>query len=669
MNKLYRLTALVLLSLILCGAAYSQSPLKTGTALDFYKKGQSFQQEEDWAGAVEQYQEALRLNPTYTDVWVSLSECAYSMSEYALALTYIDTALKYLKDSSTLQNLKGFSLIGLGRLEEAKSIFLSVLASFPNDVDARFGLAELDLFNGRISGAEKYYKDALSRQVQNKKALLSLALISYELGNKTASKDYLSQALLYHNGESEVHYFASYVAVMDGNLSEAENHCRNAVLLSPKNDKFLELLSLILYNRSKYNEAMEICDKRIALNRNTSLAWYVKAKIFEKQGKPEDALRSYETGLEIQSADEVMRTSMENLITSALNIEDTRRSTWAQPHIKKAKEAMASFLSDRASYEYKRALRLNPLDASSRLLYADLLLQEKKMEAYVSQLTFIKSQGNTIQKVEDTIESYSSLLKNTLPSVWGIDPFYLDKTRYSLGLYYTSAQVQLLHPDSVQVTAQLLKETFESQGFLRTSVISSPVAGYAEAFRFARTASLDFFALVDFDETQRDVAISLQLYSAKTGSSVGTVSVYRTGNGRYSLAVQKVVSSVTALFPVKGTILERSGSKVLVDIGKNDGVVQDAVYTIIKSGELVFEPSSIALTFNPSAVLGTLTITTVGEDISEGKVKQQGFYDRINEGDELIPAVTAEEKKDAEPQSTPEQIQTPLLIEMLQLIR
>ena len=103
---------------------------------------------------------------------------------------------------------------------------------------------------------------------------------------------------------------------------------------------------------------------------------------------------------------------------------------------------------------------------------------------------------------------------------------------------------------------------------------SEPVTGYAEAFRQSRTASLDYFALIDFEETERDVLLTLTLYSAKTGSEVQTFSVYRTGNLRYSLAVQKIVESVTKAFPQRGKILARSASTVLIDLGKMTALQQ-----------------------------------------------------------------------------------------------
>lgn len=73
------------------------------------------------------------------------------------------------------------------------------------------------------------------------------------------------------------------------------------------------------------------------------------------------------------------------------------------------------------------------------------------------------------------------------------------------------------------------------------------------------------------------------------------------------------------------------------------------------------------MTYSPSSVLGTVTITEAGEDISQGMVKQLGFYDRINIGDELVSAVDKESETEV-PVSEPS-VRTPALIELLKLIR
>ena len=120
-----------------------------------FERARMLQDRQDWYGASESYQEALQYNPDYGEAWLGLAQCTYETGEYSLTITYLEKAALYAKDRTAILNLKGFALIGLGRTDEAEAVFQEVLNLYPNDVDARFGLAELDIFYGRISGAEQ----------------------------------------------------------------------------------------------------------------------------------------------------------------------------------------------------------------------------------------------------------------------------------------------------------------------------------------------------------------------------------------------------------------------------------------------------------------------------------------------------------------------------------
>ena len=181
------------------------------SALKLFERGVQKQNAEDYYGASENFQQALQANPSYGEAWFHLAEVTYALEDFSLALTYIDEADRHAKNRTDIQNLKGLILISLGRLDEARTVFTDILKRFPNDINSRFGLAELDLFTGSFIGAKNQYEDALKRQGNNRKALLSLALISSELGNNENARNYIEQALRYHSGEREVHYLAAYL--------------------------------------------------------------------------------------------------------------------------------------------------------------------------------------------------------------------------------------------------------------------------------------------------------------------------------------------------------------------------------------------------------------------------------------------------------------------------
>ena len=172
-------------------SAYSQNV----AAPTYFDRGLEAQNAEKWYLASQHFLEAINENPAYYDAYLHLAQCSYQLGEFELCLDQLVLAEKYAKDSSDVNNLRGMTYIALGEFSEARGIFERVLKKAPNNVDAHFGLAELDLFDGRITGAEKQYSEILKRQTLNRKALLSLALVSAELKKFDKAEHYVKQAI------------------------------------------------------------------------------------------------------------------------------------------------------------------------------------------------------------------------------------------------------------------------------------------------------------------------------------------------------------------------------------------------------------------------------------------------------------------------------------------
>jgi tetratricopeptide (TPR) repeat protein len=627
----------------------SQSSV-TSQARQFYEDGQILQDKQEWYSAIEKYQEALRLNPAYGEVWYALAECAYGMGQYSLCITYTNAAENYIKNTTAIQNLRGFALIGLGELEQARVTFLQVLSFYPNDIEARFGLAELDIFDGKYTGAEKYYQDALQRQGKNRKALLSLALISNELGKKEATQRYLDQALSYHSGDPEVHYFAGYVAALQGKYDTAEKHIRTAILLKGDYVDAYSLLAGILFEKQEYQNTVDICDYIISQDRNNGNAWYLKGLSLIQLSRIEESIAALEGGLEVSPQDELMRGLLELIVCTNLEIEDKRREDWASVHIEKAKVYEQRYMSSQSLFEYQRALRIHPDNQSARLAYGQALLREGYPESYLSQLQFIISQGYNQTSVTDIVESYSRILENSLPLQWGIDPFYINKVRWSVGVYCQRSIFSLTHQMSQEITASLFADICSTSSTVKVEASNTAVSGYGDAFKKARLAKQDYFLLFSVSETDRELSISAQLYSANTGNLADTFTVYRTGNDRYFFALEKLKQDLLLKMPLRGTIIDRKASVVLLDVGRKDGITTDSKFTILKKGSISSSDTGLGIVYPTDNELGTVTMVAVGEEISQGILVQKGFYDLINVGDEIIPFVEPAETK--EPVST-----------------
>lgn len=619
------------------------------SALSIYDKALEFENQENWYGASQYYLEVVNINPAFSDAWFHLADCSYKLGEYDLAYQYLSNAEKYEKNKSEIQNLKGMILLALEKTEDARAIFTEVLKKYPNDINAHFGLAEIELYDGKFTGAETQYVEALKRQNSNRKALLSLALVCAETGRFSQAESYINQAMQFYSGEAEVHYLAAIIYLMKSDYVEAEKHVRIAVEINSDYTKAYELLSQILYFQKRYPEVIDLCDFLISLDRKNSNAWYLKGIAQQKLGNSLDAIDTWATGLNIQPQDELMRTMMELEVRKDLPLEDERRSEWAKYHLSNAQQYETRYDKTGAVYEYQRALLLDPRNPNARLSYANTLEMNGMHELYLEQLDFIKNSTDKklSRELEDTIEGYNSLLGKTLAKKWNIDPFYLDKIRWNIAVFYTETNSSFKHADADRLTAMACGDIFSGVAITSVKTQVTPVSGYGEAFSNARANKFDYFVIVSMSEGNDDLTLKSAMYNGRTGTELSNDTFYATGNNRFSTVLRRFRSSVLEKLTVRGKILERNGKVVLIDLGKSENIAKDAEFKIIKKDCVKTADSGSGLFYKDNDVVGTLVVTETGEEVSEAQITAHGFYDRINLEDELILVSMPDQNKDA----------------------
>ena len=637
----------ILFAFLLCTALpLAASPVK------LFEEGKELQYHENWYGAVELYQQALKENPAYNAVYRGLAECFYALGEYDQAIVYAEKARRYSPQDVDIENLYAFILIGIGKIEDARKIFSGVLNRYPNNLDARFGMAEIEVTGGRLTNASELYTAALRRQSENRKALLSLALLSHETGNIKAAQSYITRALQYHGDSAQVHYFAGYLAALAGNLDEAEGRIRAALTINEDYDRARALLCSLLYSSGRYGEAISIADTRITDDRKRADAWYLKALCLIKLKENKQAFEAARTGLSVDPENELMRTLLEDIAVQTFEFEDEQRKELAKAHRIKGNAFLNRNMTDQALYEYRRALKVYPYDTDSRQAYSNILMRQGFYERSIQQLEFIQSIEKSNARINDTVEAYGKMLDHSVRKRWNIDPLYLNKAHLSIGLFYQVNAANVFHPEAEKLTAALINDILSYNRRFAISAHTEAPSSYMEAFRQARTAGNDYFGIVSLRENERDIQITLDLYVGRTGSKAETVTVYRSGNDRFSNAVRRIIGMFNQLMPVIGSIAERSQSEAVIDIGSGDCDFTDYTIEIVKNGTLTIANEGIGLLYNEKDVLGTFTVGRVSEDLTEGTLTRKGYYDKMTKGDLAVLIYTDPAKKGGKTEKT-----------------
>ena len=78
----------------------------------------------------------------------------------------------------------------------------------------------------------------------------------------------------YYSDDPQAYYISAWLSAAAGNDGEAEKAARSALAIKPNYDDALSLLATVLYGKNRLTEVIQICDARIADNRNAAGSSY-----------------------------------------------------------------------------------------------------------------------------------------------------------------------------------------------------------------------------------------------------------------------------------------------------------------------------------------------------------------------------------------------------------
>ncbi|MDR2534907.1 MAG: tetratricopeptide repeat protein [Treponema sp.] len=629
----------------------------------YYNQGRIYMVEEDWYSATESFLECLRLNPAHAEGTAALAECYYALGEFDQALVWTRKARSLARGNLALANLEAFALIGLGRLAEASSVISDVLTREPYNKEALFAASELDIARGHPGNAVTRYQEAVRRYPDDRRLLISLALVLGSLGETDSARMYIERALVQHPQDYRVYYYAAYLDAKAGRLNTAIRYAEDALFFKPGYGPAFSLLASLRYRAGQYEEAGRLADDAIALNREDIYSWYLKGMSYIRLGWKADALTILSNAAVIDPNDEFVRAALEDLLISETGLEDPRRSRWAAWHFNRGREFHARNLIEQSLFEYRRGLRLNPY-ATARREYAELLRVQGYPARYLEELRFMQDLGLGDQSLNDAVETYNALLDEALYRRWAVNPVEIAKRHWKVAVFSLASQSSFYHADAGITASLYIKDILAHDRNISAMELELPQASFSQAFRRAREAEADYFLIVSVSENERDISITGELFVGRTGTPAAAFNAYRTGADRLRNASRGVVDQFSASLPFRGELIRYRQGQGLINKGRADGVTGDAVYEVVKKGQTLILHEGIGLAYSPNDVVGALVIEKVDEEVAVGSLTRNGFFDRIAPGDEII----LQPKKEETPPST-EPLSDPELRVLLRNLR
>lgn len=624
----------IILFLLLC--SYGLFLSAGNPAIELYQQGEKRLNSDNIFGAIDLFKESLSYNPDYVKPLYGLGMAYFKLEEYEQALFFAQRASRLDRNNSKILALEGRIHTGLGLYEEAEQIFNRILEREPYNLDAQFGIAELYAAMGNVENAIAGYRKALESDPYNRRGLLSAALLYAAKNNTKEAADLIQTAVDSYPEDPRVHSIAAEYYYKIKEIDKAEEHARQALQLDRHSEDAIYVLIRILFSENRFEDAVDTVEKNLAIDRDDPLLWYLRAKTFMQTENENGALESFYTALSIKPGDEIARITLEEYLMKSFPPENEDRKKAAEIRFEYGAAYERDNRVELARQEYRRGLMLNPYSREGRVKYATTFKRSNNIGKYLSILEVLSNEGNTNQEIDDEIEIYRSLREESVARSWGVDQFAIDRFRYSFALFNDSALSSLIHLQSSEHLTSYMQGILQGNEHIQIDDTGN-VESFAEAFKRARNAGVDFFVVLTYQEGERAFKTVAKVYNGSTGTVINNFESLRTGNRRVSQALIRIAGNIAEALPLRGTIHQRRDETVLIDIGTFQEIAPEDELDVIRSDNLELSNNKFDLEYNRSDILGQVEITDVDDLLAVGQVTTDQFFDLVNTGDAVIP--------------------------------
>lgn len=607
----------------------------SSTARENYLKGVEALKNYDDYTASEFFHYAIEKNPYYFEPHFGLARVLFLMGQYEQSLEFVEKAEKLNSNHVDLMTLKGRVLVGLGRFNEARTLFQEVLKRQSFNIEARLGLADLSVVAGTYDTALKSYQSILKMVPNDKRALLSMIVIYDSLGQQNQAREYIEKCLSVFPNDINVRLIAARHYRQSNDIAVAELHARIALDLKEDFLAAVTFLAGLYLDSGRYQEAENVLLPFLGYRCDLFPIYYLLGEVSRKQGETKKAVDFYQQALSLRYGDEVVRMAFENLLLSDESLKEFSPEA-AQWHFSNAKEYFQRNYDKQGRTEVLRGLRLQPNSLEGLTLLGRSYKINKLYGHYTQLLDQLLKLAPDKISLQDEKEIYTNRLASQVAAEWDVQQFDIVRNRFPLALYIQRSQNQPFHYGLEEHLLTYYESFLLSDTDFFEIIDTAVVSSFSQAFEKGKRSGSSSFLILKVEENDRSIQIEGELYFASNGLRADQFRITKTGNYRFINSAEALSTYLVQSKPVSGSIIRYEFDKILINLGKLDGVKVGDRFNIIRKGYLLPGKKRLDLLYQDSSILGTAVVEKIDDCIAQCKVEKRFFYDFINEQDHVI---------------------------------
>ena len=181
-------------------------------ALQHMMDGQLYLDQGDFAMAIVELQEAQRLEPNVSSVYISLAECYWNLNKPERSIEILDTAIELDPENNSIREMMAEQLFRLQNFSKSEEQYNILLDLNPESEDYLFALGDLAKIQKKYKQAMEYYRNVYELNNNNTQALELSVDLAHRLGMLNESNELYLKLL--ELDSLNVNYLSAYADIM-----------------------------------------------------------------------------------------------------------------------------------------------------------------------------------------------------------------------------------------------------------------------------------------------------------------------------------------------------------------------------------------------------------------------------------------------------------------------
>jgi tetratricopeptide (TPR) repeat protein len=221
--------------------------------------------------AIDCFKRAIEIKPGFANAHFNLAIILTTKGRLNEAVSHYRIALETM-DTIDLHRNFGYTLLKLGRFEEAAAEYRKVLTAMPDNPDVLDKLSYALAHIGKLDEAISLYNKALQVAPDSVELRTGLALTLMENGNLSAAAKEYEKILLIQPQNVVAHNGLGTILSQQGKFDEAIGEYRKSLQIKPDDPNVLNALGAALGQQGKFDKAIECFTEILRIKPNSVYA-------------------------------------------------------------------------------------------------------------------------------------------------------------------------------------------------------------------------------------------------------------------------------------------------------------------------------------------------------------------------------------------------------------